>query len=214
MTEPSTSPAERSERTDAPPGEVWGVLLAAGTSSRFGDRNKLLATVDGQPMVRQVAETLLDAELAGVVAVVGYESAAVSAALDGLDVVLVENDSYEEGLSTSVRHGLNSAVAHGADAVLFALSDMPDVSSETVDALVAAYRDGAGTAIAATYEGDRGNPVLFDETHFEELLTLTGDVGGRHILETASNAAFVETGDPGVRRDIDTVSEYRSGHDG
>lgn len=188
--------------------EVWGVLLAAGTSSRFGDRNKLLQEVDGEPMVRRVAETLLGAELAGVVAVLGHESTRVREALEDLNLSLVENEAYAEGQSTSVRTGVSAVVERDADAVLVALGDMPYISPETVTSLVAAYEKGAGSALAAAHEGKRGNPVLFDSRYFDELASVVGDVGGREILRTSDDAVLIETSDPGVRRDVDRPADW------
>lgn len=188
---------------------VHGVLLAAGTSSRFGDRNKLLAEVDGEPIVRRAARTLLGAALSGVTVVVGHEAAAVRDAVADLDVRVVYAPDYAEGQSRSVRTGVRAAAATGADAVLIALGDMPDVDPASVNALVAAYAAGEGTALAAAHEGTRGNPVLFDRRFFEALTDVSGDVGGRRILRSAEGAALVETGDPGVRRDVDTRADLR-----
>lgn len=192
---------------------VCGALLAGGTSSRFGDRNKLLADVDGEPMVRRAAETLLAAELDGVVAVVGYEADRVRAALDGLDVAVRVNDAYGAGQSTSVRTALDAARECDADAILVALGDMPFVSTEAVTALRATYETGSYTALAAACDGERGNPVLFGSTHFDALASVTGDEGGRQILLEADDAALVETVDPGVRRDVDEPADWPGSDD-
>ncbi|MXR52817.1 NTP transferase domain-containing protein [Halovenus sp. WSH3] len=190
-------------------GPVAGVLLAAGTSSRFGEANKLLAEVDGEPLVSHAARTLAAAAVDPVVVVVGADGDSVTDALDGFDTVTVENPDYEEGQATSVRAGVRAVRARVPDAAaaVFALGDMPAVRPESVDALVAAYRDGAGTALAAADGGQRGNPVLFDAQHFDALAAVDGDVGGREILLEDERSALVETGDAGVRRDIDTEAD-------
>lgn len=190
---------------------VAGVLLAAGTSTRFGEANKLLADVDGQPMARRSAATLLDADLDRVLVVVGHEASAIRDALSGLDVEFVENPAYEAGQATSVRAAV-AALDVGddtpaVDAAVFALGDMPYVVSESVTDLVAAYEVGAGSALAAGVDGARGNPVLFDRTHFPALASTVGDTGGRGVLLAADDAAIVETGDPGVCRDVDRSRE-------
>ncbi len=195
------------EMTDGP--QVAGLLLAAGTSSRFGDRNKLVTDLNGQPIARHAAETLLAAELDGVTVVVGHESGRVRNALAGLDVTIVENDHYADGQATSVARGIEAIAATDADAdadadaVVIALGDMPFVRPETIQTLVAAYADGAGDALAPAVDGQRGNPVLFDRTHFSALRDVDGDVGGRAILLGGDNSALVAVDDPGVRRDID-----------
>lgn len=192
---------------DDPPEDgrrVVGVVLAAGTSSRYGAANKLLTTVDGAPMVRRSTEALLAADLDAVVAVVGHEVERVRAALDDA-VPTVDNDRYAAGQATSVATGVRAARDRDADAIVFALGDMPWVDPASVDALRAAYAAGAGDALAAAVDGERGNPVLFDRRYFDALVDgdVDGDGGGREILLSSEAAALVETGDPGVRRDVD-----------
>jgi molybdenum cofactor cytidylyltransferase len=192
--------------SDAPtraPARIAGVLLAAGTSSRFGEDNKLLSTVDGDPLVRHAARTLLAASVAPVVVVVGHEADRVIDALDGLDVDFVRNDDYRDGQSTSVRAGIRTVTDRDADAAVVALGDMPFVDPGTVRTLVAAYEAGVGDALAAAHGGERGNPVLFDRRFFDALTRVDGDVGGRRILLESDRSACVEVPDSGVRRDID-----------
>lgn len=193
----------------APAPTVVGVLLAGGTSSRFGEANKLLAELDGEPLVRHAARTLLDAGLTEVIAVVGHEAEAVRSALSDLDVRIVVNPDYEAGLSTSVARGVEAASEAGADAAVFLPGDMPGVDPATVSLVVDAYRAGLATALAAACDGRRGNPVLFDHQHFEALLAVSGDVGGRPVLVESDDGALVETGDSGILEDIDTTDDLR-----
>lgn len=205
-------------------GPVVGVLLAAGDSRRFGDRNKLLVDVDGgertggsrassdrrsdsEPMVRRAARCLTDAGLDRVIAVVGHEADRVREALDGLDLEIVENPRYEQGQATTLEVGTRTAREAGAAAVCYALGDMPWVLPETVESLVRAYIADAGDPLAAAYEGRRGNPTLFDARHFDALEAVDGDVGGRELLLADDRAALVESGDPGVRRDVDAPGD-------
>lgn len=186
---------------------VAGVLLAAGDSDRFGAADKLLADFDGEPLVGHAARTLLAADLARVAAVVD-PNRSVAPALDGFDLSVVENPDANAGQGTSVRRGARWARDRvGADAAVFALGDMPRVDPATIDRLVGAYRAGRGSALAAGYEGQRGNPVLFDSQHFDALAGLDDDRGGRAVFAQTEDAAVVETGDPGVRADVDTPED-------
>ena len=202
-------------RSAAPPAtasgldDVAGVLLAAGESSRFGADNKLLAEVGGDPVVRRAAATLLDAGLGTVLVVIGHEAGEVRAALSGLDCDFVENPDHGEGQATSVAAGVESLLESAVvpDAVVFALGDMPAVTPETVRRLVGAYRSGMGDALAAAFEGQRGNPVLFDAKFLPALGTVGGDRGARDVLLSSDRAALVETGDPGVLADVDEPAD-------
>ncbi len=200
VVEPKASTLE--ERREAP---VHGLLLAAGTSSRFGEENKLLVEIDGLPVVRRAAETLVSSTLDAITVVLGYEADRVRAVLDDLPLEFVVNPDYEAGQATSVRTGLRAAADE--DAVLIALGDMPSVAVDSVEKLLDAYRTGAGDALAAAYRGERGNPVLFDRAYFDQILDVTGDIGARNILLSAEQGGLVETGDPGVRRDIDRPAD-------
>ncbi|PSP51455.1 nucleotidyltransferase family protein [Halobacteriales archaeon QH_7_68_42] len=202
---------------------VAGVVLAAGLSSRFGEGDKLLATLEGEPLVVHAVRTLTGADLDAVAVVVdpasGVSGALADAGLAGDDtdadaganVALVENPDAAAGQATSVRRGVAWARgAADADAVVFALGDMPRVRPETVDRLAAAWRDGRGSALAAAHDGQRGNPVLFDSRHFDALAAVSGDTGGRSVFENAADSAVVETDDPGVRGDVDTRADLEA----
>lgn len=186
---------------------IWGVILAAGTSSRYGDRNKLLVPLDGEPLVVHAARTLVESPVAGVTVVVGHEAPRVRDVIADLDVAIRQNGAYERGQSTSAAEAVAAARDHNADAVLIALGDMPWVSTRTVNTLVRAYVAGKGEALAAAYNEQRGNPVLFDARFFDALADVEGDTGGRDILLGAESAALVETGDPGVVSDVDQPTD-------
>lgn len=202
VVDPSSLSGEESTRPS-----VAGVLLAAGTSGRFGDANKLLAPLDGEPLVGHAARTLAESSLAGVTVVVGHEAGAVREAVDGLGVDVRENPDFAEGQGTSIRVGVRAAAAQEADAVLVALGDMPLVDPATVDLLVDAFAGSEATIVAAAFDGQRGNPVVFDSRHFEALAEFEGATGGRSVLRAATDAICVETGDPGVVQDVDSRAD-------
>lgn len=201
MTRVVDSPSE----TDRGDSHVLGVLLAAGDSSRYGATNKLLDAVDGEPIVRHALDALVAGGVDDVLAIVGFEADRVADALG--DVAVVRNDDWQDGIGTSVALGAREAAASDADAVVFALGDMPWVDPASVAALLDAYDAGIGGALAAAYRGQRGNPVLFDRSHFDALAALAGQRGGAAVFADADGAALVETGDPGVCRDVDEPAD-------
>ncbi|WP_084177426.1 nucleotidyltransferase family protein [Natrinema saccharevitans] len=186
---------------------IGGVILAAGKGTRFEGGNKLLADVEGTPIVRRAAETLCQSRVDDIVAVVGHEADRVAAALDDLDLSVRYNENYAAGQSASVRIGADAARDAGWDAVIFMLGDMPFVRPPTVDTLYTAYATDDGSIVVPTYEGRRGNPVLFGRQHYDTLLTVSGDRGGRDLIENHENAVVVDVDDPGVSRDIDSQTD-------
>ncbi|TXM65305.1 nucleotidyltransferase family protein [Methylobacterium sp. WL120] len=188
-----------------PEAAVGAVLLAAGRGTRFGAEPKLLAQLDGKPLVRHAADAALAAKARPVVVVLGAHAAAVRAALNGLDVAFVENAAFADGLSTSLRAGL-SALPPGTDAAVILLGDMPRVTAKQIDRLVAAYRAArpAPGAIAPVVEGRRGNPVLLDRRVLADALAgLSGDHGAGPLLKGRTDVLEVP-GEPGTALDVDT----------
>lgn len=184
---------------------IAGIVLAAGQSRRMGPQNKLLIPLDGVPMVRRVAETMAASKAAGTTVVTGHEADAVTAALSGLGVTIRHNPDYAEGLSTSLRTAL-AALPAEVDGAVVALGDMPHVRTETINRLIAAFNPVEGRVICVpTFNGKRGNPVLWGRRFFAELAQVSGDKGGRQLLaDQMELVCEVPTDDPGILADIDT----------
>lgn len=187
-------------------GELVGIVLAGGRGTRFEDGNKLLATVDGEPIVSRAARTLNVDAVDHTIAILGHDADDVREVVAADVDETAYNPAYARGQSRSVRLGARAASERDADAVVFLPGDMPCVDEPTVERLVAAYRDGRHDVVVPTIDGQRGNPVLFDAAQFDALRELTGDTGGRAILETA-DVHRVAVDDPGVRIDVDTVAD-------
>jgi molybdenum cofactor cytidylyltransferase len=180
---------------------IAALLLAAGSSRRMGETNKLIATIGGRPLVRIAAEAALGSEAATLTVVTGHAPGDVEAALAGLDFVRVHNPDFAGGLSTSLRAGVAS-LPPDVDGVVILLADMPAISSENVDRLIEAFRPEG--IVVPGFAGQRGNPVLWSRRFFPELMAVAGDTGGRRLIEAHREAVTeVELG-AAVALDVDT----------
>jgi molybdenum cofactor cytidylyltransferase len=187
--------------------EIAAIVLAAGGSVRMG-RPKQLLPIACQPMVRRVVEAVCSAGFDQVVVVTGAHADEVAEALQDLPVELVTNKAWTKGMSASLRRGL-LALRPGIQAALIALADQPALTSQVVSDLVDRYRTTRAPIVAPTYEGRRGNPVIFDRSLFAELLMVEGDKGGRALLDRyASQVEKVELDDPAALFDVDTFEDY------
>jgi molybdenum cofactor cytidylyltransferase len=189
----------------APEPAVAAIVLGAGRSSRMGETNKLLAPVDGAPMIARVVDAILATRARPVVVVTGHDDAAVRAALAGREVTFVHNPRHAEGMSTSLRAGLGQ-LGEDLDGALVCLGDMPRVRPAHLEALLGAFDPGDGRAICVpTWERRRGNPVLFASRYFPEMRQVQGDVGARTLIEKHEGAVcYVPMEDRGVTLDVDT----------
>jgi molybdenum cofactor cytidylyltransferase len=197
-------PSEKAK--ERPPGpRIGALLLAAGQSRRMGGPNKLLAEIEGVPMVARVAQRLLASRARPIVAVLGNRADEIDAALGRLPVERVRNPDFAAGLSTSLKCGL-AALPADLDGVLVCLGDMPLVSGRHLDRLIAAFNPLEGRAIVVPTRRDkRGNPVLWAKRFFPEMAQIAGDVGARHLIgEHAELVAEVEMDDDAILVDIDT----------
>lgn len=187
-----------------------GLLLAAGRGSRFdptGARSKLLQPLhSGESVVATSGKNLL-AALPTVLAVVRPDSSAISQQLRALGCEVTVSETADEGMAASLVHALS--LARDARGWIIALADMPYVQPKTIRALVEAIEHGAHIAVP-THQGRRGNPVAFDRTHLDHLLTLRGDAGARRLLQTFP-VTEVATDDPGIAQDIDTPDDLPPG---
>ncbi|MCR9254820.1 MAG: molybdopterin-binding/glycosyltransferase family 2 protein [Alphaproteobacteria bacterium] len=196
--------------------KIAGLILAGGSSKRMGEANKLTLDIGGKPLVRRIAEACGDAALSRVMVATGHQPEAVRSALSGLDVGYVHAPDHEEGLAATLRTGIAALLSDDIEGVVVCLGDMPDITGQTIDRLIAAFDPLEGRSICIpTHHGKRGNPVLIGRAYLQALTRLTGDSGARHIIAANPDAvAEVEMPEPGILIDLDTqeaVTAYQKG---
>lgn len=180
--------------------EIVGILLAAGLGRRFGSDKLLHRLPDGTPMAVAAAASLR-AACERVVAVVRphHEALAVLLAQAGCEIVPCPQAHL--GMGASLAAGVRGAA--DAQGWVVALGDMPFITPGSHQAVVARLREGACLA-ATQYLSRRGHPVGFALEWFPQLAALTGDQGGKAILDGHGQALVLcPVDDPGVIRDID-----------
>jgi molybdenum cofactor cytidylyltransferase len=199
---PSPRQPDPTVRPEAGP-RVAAVVLAAGRASRMGS-NKLIAELDGEPIVRRTVRAALASRARPVIVVTGNEADAVRDALAGLDVMFVHNPEFADGMSTSLRAGI--AAAGTALAALVCLGDMPRLEARHLDAVIDAFLAGdPDEIIVPTADRKRGNPVLWPHRYFAEIAQLSGDVGARALIDRhADQVRLLAIDDPAILIDVDT----------
>jgi molybdenum cofactor cytidylyltransferase len=156
----------------------------------MGGPNKLLAEIGKRALVRIAAEQALASRARPVIIVTGHQREQVEAALDGLDVRLVHNPGFADGLSTSVRAGV-AAVPDDVDGVIVCLGDMPQVNAPLIDKLIDAFDPEKGALVVVpTINGKRGNPVVWSRRFFPELAALQDDTGARQLIASFPEAVM------------------------
>jgi molybdenum cofactor cytidylyltransferase len=184
--------------------KVVGLLLAAGSATRFGSDKLQHPLPHGVAIAVQTARSL-KAEVSRVLAAVRPDNEVIARALaaEGCEVVVCERAA--EGMGASLACAARAAGA--ADGYLVALADMPFVRRSTIAAVREALERGA-TLAAPYFRARRGHPVGFAGQLRAELVASSGDEGARRVLEAhAATLVKVPVGDPGAIRDIDKPAD-------
>lgn len=179
---------------------IGAVLMASGAGARFGG-NKLLQNVEGIPMIRRTFAALPAALFDRAVAVSSYPEILALAERRGYHPL--PNPRAAEGQSASIRLGLAELL--DMDGVLFAVCDQPWLERGSVERLLAAFSALPDKICALSWQGKRGNPVIFPAEFFPPLLALAGDRGGGGIIQANPHRLhLVEAGCAVELRDVDT----------
>jgi molybdenum cofactor cytidylyltransferase len=161
-------------------GKVAGVVLAAGSSTRMGE-NKLFLRLEGETLLRRVANRAAAAGLDPVIVVIGFERERAESELAGLPSRTVFNADHAAGQHASFRAGI-AAVPEEVSAAVVLLADMPRVTAEMIAALIARYRETTAPLVISEYGGVHAPPTLYDRALFPEIRSMKGDGCGRQLV--------------------------------
>jgi CTP:molybdopterin cytidylyltransferase MocA len=180
---------------------IAGLILAAGDGSRFGPDSKLLATLEGRPLLEWAVEAQSRVpELERRVVVLGSDANEVVKRVDLLDAEPVVCEEWHTGQSTSLRCGV--AALAGADKVIVTLGDAPLITPE----VIARFVDEEAPA-RATYDGHPGHPVALGPRELSAIAGLSGDRGARDLL---AGARMIECGHLCSGSDVDTPRDLEA----
>lgn len=189
------------------PFRAVAVVTAAGSAERFGGR-KLLATIDGEPLLDRTIRSLLDGGVSEVIVVVGRDDRADLErdvnAMNDARVRPVENPAPERGMFSSIQEGIATV---SGDALLVLPGDMPYIRPETVRLILDTWQLRRGI-VSPRYRGKRGHPVAMpvdfrDEIRATNVSATLHEVIKKH-LDVRSD---LDVDDPGVLRDVDVPDD-------
>lgn len=191
-----------------PDARIAAVVLAAGASRRFGEANKLLASIGGRPLISRTVDALREGGVEEIVVVTGWDCAGIEAALEGNRVRSIHNEAWERGMGSSIATGI-AAVEAEASASFIVPGDMAFLTPASVRSLIDVSRKetGASIVVPTTRDGAQRNPVLWPRRHFGALQMLTGEAGAKALLQALANECRMVGIDDGELADIDTEAD-------
>ena len=190
-------------------GEVWAVVLAAGSSSRLG-RPKQTLELGGEPMLNHVLRATAMARVDGTILVLGQSAREIAGQLGDFGQATIVNPDFATGQSTSLQAGIAALSAETSGAVIL-LGDQPLVTAALIDEVVETWHESDRTdAIVQVRYGDvPAPPALISRDLFAEVHALVGDTGARDLIrQHRERVIFVPTGEA-EPLDVDTEADYQ-----
>ena len=180
---------------------ISAVVMGSGKSERFG-KNKLLERIDGIPMIEILLRKLEELPFKNIF--VTYKDKEIFEICRKYKVIPLENKKYFLGQSESIKLGAENIKDEN---IMFFTGDMPFLKEETIFKIISEF-DGRITIPVVS--GKRCSPVIFPNRYKEELLSLSGDIGGREIIKKENNLNFIEFFDKKQFMDIDREEDLKA----
>ena len=186
---------------------ISAILLAAGESRRMG-KLKQLMPLGGRGILEHSIDNLLGSRVGEVIVVLGCEAEVLVKKVATRPVRIAMNSAYQEGMSTSIARGL-ALVDDRVGAVMLALADQPFIDSHVINRMIDEFDTHNKGIVIPVYKGRMGHPIIFTIKYKGELLMLSGDTGGRAIIDQhLDDVLEVAVGSEGICIDIDNLSSY------
>ena len=182
------------------------ILLAAGESKRFGDKNKLSEMINDKPIINHILDTLFEIfDYSDLIVIVGHEHKLIKNLIFNKDIKILENINYKKGIGTSIALGVNY-LETDIDGVMIIPADMPYLNSKDLLNLEKKFIElNCEKVVMPEYNSRIGNPVILPRNYFNTLKSLKDDFGARSLIKKKDIITF-KTGF-GTIFDIDTTEE-------
>ena len=186
------------------------LIIAAGESKRMGSPKQLL-NVEGETLINRMIHIVRRAVSYPVYVVLGASAETIQAQLPQLDIKIVHNAHWQEGMASSIRVGLNTVKAQYPvlDGVMVVVCDQPYITEKTITALLQLQEEKDTPMAAAYYDHIMGTPALFHQSIFDEILSLKGDMGAKKIIQSRPEEVAKLHFEKGLL-DIDTKEDYQA----
>jgi len=187
---------------------IYGIILAAGEGKRMG-KVKLTLPLGNKKLIEWVLEAAKLTPLDKYFLVVRPEDKDIIKIGKAWGAEIVLNPDFRKGMSTSIKKALLKINTQEAEGFFLILGDQPLITSKIINKLIKSFSPGKGEIVVPYFKNKRGNPVLFDICWKDELMAITGDVGGRVLIKAhPEKIKRVNISDKAILFDIDQEKDY------
>lgn len=187
---------------------ICGIILAAGEGKRMG-KVKLTLPLGDKQLIEWVLQAVKLAPLDKYFLVVRPEDKEMIKIGESWGAEIVLNPDFRRGMSTSIKKALLKIDTQKVEGFFLILGDQPLIASKIINKLIKSFSPGKAEIVVPYFKDKRGNPVLFDNYWSDELLELSGDVGGRVLIKAhPERIKRVKIPDESIFLDIDREEDY------
>lgn len=187
---------------------ICGIILAAGEGKRMG-KVKLTLPLGDKQLIEWVLQAVKLAPLDKYFLVVRPEDKEMIKIGESWGAEIVLNPEYRSGMSSSIRKALDQISSEVVEGIFILLGDQPLINPSIIYKMLKAFTPGKREIVVPFYKDKQGNPVLFDNYWKEELMKLSGDVGGRVLIKAhPERIKRVKIPDESIFLDIDREEDY------
>jgi len=187
---------------------IYGIILAAGEGKRMG-KVKLTLPLGDKQLIEWVLQAVKLTPLDRYFLVVRPEDKDIIKIGKAWGAEIVLNPDFRKGMSTSIKKALLKINTQEAEGFFLILGDQPLITSKIINKLIKSFSPGKGEIVAPYFKDKRGNPVLFDICWKDELMAVTGDVGGKVLIKAhPEKVKRVNISDKAILFDIDQEKDY------
>ena len=189
--------------------KVSAIVLAAGLSRRMGKENKMGLIYKGKPIVQHVIDQLQISS--------AYETIIVTSEVSqGLfpDQEVLLNELYKTGMTSSIQAGVRAA-SEQSDGYMICLGDQPLIRPQDYDQIIQAFdeslKNDPETITLPSFEGKKGNPVIFSCRYKNAILNHQQPEGCKEIVQrNKKHVVFTALDAPAILQDVDLPEDYQS----
>ena len=185
------------------------ILLAAGQSKRMDGENKLTKELRGIPLIKLSVKNILASSIDELIVVLGHQKEIIEKLIDKNEKIkFVFNKDFESVMASSIKTGIDN-LSDKTEAFFICLGDMPMINSDVYNQLIKSRSQK--DILVPTYNGQQGNPVLFNKSMKEKIMDITGDVGAKKILELNKDKILnLELNDQSIVKGFNTQGDFSS----
>ena len=187
---------------------IYGIILAAGEGKRMG-KVKLTLPLGDKQLIEWVLQAVKYTPLDKYFLVVRPEDKEMIKTGEKWGAEIVPNPEYKSGMSSSIRKALHRISSEELEGFFVILGDQPLINPSILFKMIRAFTLDKKEILVPFYKEMQGNPVFFDGYWKDELMKLSGDVGGKVLIKAhPERVKRFKISDKSILLDIDREEDY------